>query len=40
VITFWHTYYEQVCKFIDFAEQRGIPSLTPVAGLARQVETR
>ena len=38
--TFRHTYYEQVCKFIDFAEQRGISSLTPVAGLARQMETR
>jgi uncharacterized protein len=38
--TFRHTYREQVREFIDFAEERGFNGLTPVARLARAMETR
>jgi len=38
--TFRHTYREQIDEFIDFAEARGLQGLTPVAHLARRMETR
>ncbi len=38
--TFCHTYREQVREYVDFAESRSVAGPTPIAHLARRMETR